>query len=232
MTKPEDLYRLQQVESELAETRRNLNKVQAELEDSGAVQHARAGLEQAEETLQVGSGQQRNLELELKSLSEKARTAEQRLYSGVVTNPKELADLQAEVAALGRRRQSLEENVLEAMILRDEAEKAVSGAASRLEATEREWSVGQEDLSSERDRISAELAELEREQKDLLPRIDEDDLAAFRALWDRKGGFAVARVEAGACSGCGVAIAPSLEWQLRQGKVANCNNCDRMLVRL
>ena len=103
MTKPEDLYRLQQLEAELAEKRRRLEEVQGQLEDSEGVQGVRAELEEAEEALRAKSGQQRDLELELKSLSEKATTAEQRLYSGAVTNPKELADLQAEVASLGSR---------------------------------------------------------------------------------------------------------------------------------
>ena len=165
-------------------------------------------------------------------IAEKAATAEQRLYSGAVTNPKELADLQAEGGSLGRRRQDLEERLLEAMIEREEAEDAASGGRSRLQSVQGDWSSQQSELSAELNGLRADLAALAKERDDLLPAIDEDDLAAFRSLWNRKGGVAVARVESGACGGCGVAVAPSLEWQLRQGEVACCNNCERILVRL
>jgi predicted nucleic acid-binding Zn-ribbon protein len=232
MTKPIDLYRLQQVETELDEKRKRLEQVEDQLEDSAVVTKAADALGHAEEQLQGKAAEQRDLELELKSLSQKAAGAEERLYSGAVTSPKELADLQAEVKSLGRRRQALEDGLLEAMIELEEAEEAVSSARARLEATQGEWSGQQSDLAAEQAHLRAELAKLEKERDRLLPRIGEEDLATFRSLWKRKGGLAVARVEDGTCGGCGVAIAPKTEWRLRHGELACCSNCDRILVRI
>ncbi|MEZ4515948.1 MAG: hypothetical protein R3C44_03590 [Chloroflexota bacterium] len=51
------------------------------------------------------------------SVNDKARRqSEQRLYSGDVKNPKELTDLQHEIESLGRRRDTLETDVLEALM--------------------------------------------------------------------------------------------------------------------
>jgi predicted nucleic acid-binding Zn-ribbon protein len=232
MTEPRDIFRLQQLETELAGKRSRLQEVEAELKNSAAVQEARVALEGGEQQLQKKVAQQRDLELEFKSLSQKAANAEKRLYSGVVSNPKELADLQAEVSSLARRRESLEERLLEAMIEREEAESVLAGARTVLQAAEDDWSTQQSSLSVEQGELRSDLAELGKERADLLPGIDDEDLAAFRSLWNRKGGVAVVRVESGTCGGCGVSISPKMEWQLRQGELACCSNCDRILVRI
>jgi predicted nucleic acid-binding Zn-ribbon protein len=171
------------------------------------------------------------LELEVQSLVDKTSRDEQRLYSGVIRNPKELEDLQAEVTALKRRRQQLEENLLEMMIEREDAETAQAQAQSHLDEVQTDWTARQADLVGEQEELQGELAEIEQARKTLLPSIDASDLRTYEALRRRKGGVAVALLRDSTCGACGVGIPPSLEWQLRQGKLAPCSNCERILVR-
>ncbi len=231
MTKGADLYRLQCLDSETDAKQRRLAEVEAALGESEALQEARQALESAQALVQRWALRQRDLELEIQSPSDKISRSEQRLYSGTVKNPKELADLQAEIASLRRRQQKLEDDLLEAMIEREEAETAQAQAEEHLNETQTCWSAQQADMMFEREALQAQLAEIEQARTSLLPSIEAGDLATYQALRHRKGGLAVAQVHDGACSVCGVAISPRLEWQLRHGEPACCNNCECIIVR-
>lgn len=230
MTELDDLYRLQCLDSERDEKQRRLMEVEAALKDNSALQQARRELSRAEKHAQERKIQERDLELEVDGLSARIERSEKRLYGGKVKNPKELADLQAELAALKRRRRRLEDDLLEAMIEREEAEGAHEQALARLDEVEFHWSARQADLKAEREELQTRLAEIQQERERLLPGIDASDLTDYKALRERRQGQAVAEVRGGACGACGVMISPRLEWQLRQGEVVHCGNCGRIVV--
>lgn len=231
MTKGADLYRLQCLDSEKDAKQRRLAEVEAALGESEALKQARQALESVQAQARQWALRQRDLELETQGLSDKISRSEKRLYSGAVKNPKELADLQAEVAALRRRRQKLEDDLLEVMIEREEAEATHTQAQEHLDETQARWSDQQAELVAERETLQEKLANIEQARADLLPSIEPGDLVVYQTLRRRKGGQVVVQVRDGACGGCGIAISPSLEWQLRQGKLVHCGNCDRIVVR-
>jgi predicted nucleic acid-binding Zn-ribbon protein len=231
MTKGADLYRLQCLDHEGDAKRRCLAEVEAALGESEPLQQARRALESAQALVKRWSLRQRDLELETLGVSDKISRSEERLYGGTVRNPKELAELQAEVAALRRRRQRLEDDLLTAMIELEEAEAAHADAHQHLDETQARWSAQQADLATEREGLQARLAEIEQARADVLPTIEAGDLATYQTLRRRKGGLAVVQVRNGACGGCGIAISPSLEWQLRHDELGACSNCGRIIVR-
>ncbi|MFQ6101743.1 MAG: zinc ribbon domain-containing protein [Anaerolineae bacterium] len=232
MTKGADLYRLQCLDTERDAKQRRLAEVEAALGESEVLKQARQALESAQAQVKKWALRQRDLELEIQGLADKISRSEKRLYSGVVKNPKELADLQAEVAALRRRRQKLEDDLLEAMIEREEADTTHAQAQEHLDEIQARWSDEQAGLVAEREALRGELAKIEQAQAGLLPSIEAHDLAVYQALRHRKGGQAVVQVHDGACGGCGIAISPSLEWRLRQGELVHCGNCERIVVRV
>jgi len=188
-------------------------------------------LESTQSLVKKWALRQRDLELEIQGLADKIVRSEQRLYSGVVKNPKELADQQAKIASLKRRRQKLEDDLLEAMIEREEAETARAQAQTHLDETHARWSTQQAALMAEREMLQKELAEIEQARASLLPSIAASDLATYQSLRRRKGGLAVVQVRDGAwCGGCGVLMSPSLKWQLRQEGAVCCGNCERFIV--
>jgi predicted nucleic acid-binding Zn-ribbon protein len=232
MTEGADLYRLQGLDSKGDKKRQRLAEVEAALGEDETLRQARRAVERAQERVRKWAVKQRDLELEVQGLADKISRDEQRLYSGVIRNPKELEDLQAEVAALKRRRQQLEEDLLEVMLEREEAEGAQAQAQKHLDGVQADWTAQQADLVGEREELQAELAEIEQARGALLPSIDAGDLRIYEALRRRKGGVAVALLRDDTCGACGVGISPNLEWQLRQGKLAPCSNCERILIRV
>ena len=230
MTNGENLYRLQGLDTESGGKRRRLVEVEAALAESQELQRARRIVESALASVRRCAIRQRDLDLELQGLAEEMSRSEQRLYGGAVKNPRELADLQAKVESLRRRRQTLEDDLLTAMIEREEAEETLAQARKHLEETEARCSLQQASLMVERDDLLARLADIDQARSKALASIAPGDLAAYQSLRNRKGGLAVARIRDGSCGACGVAVPPALKWQLREGKRVRCGNCERIIV--
>jgi predicted nucleic acid-binding Zn-ribbon protein len=224
------LYQLQLLDSEADAKRRRLAAVETSLGVSEALRQTRQAVERAE-ALAHGLGlQQLDLELELGALVDKADRAEELLYGGTIRNAKELEEHQAELTSLRRRQQNLEDDLLGVMIKREEAEVAASGLRTQRDRTEDEWAAEQARLRAESEALRARLAELEQARAGLLAQIEPADLATYRSLRQRKAGIAVALIADECCSSCGVAVTQGRRWQIREGKLVHCSNCERILV--
>jgi len=232
MTEGAALYRLQCLDSEGDLKQSRLTDVRAALGESEGLRQAHRAVESAQALVRKWKSRQQDLELKIQGLADKTSRSEQRLYSGVVTNPKELTDLQAEVASLRRRRHKLEDDLLEAMIEREEAEDAQAQAQQHLDETRTSWSAQQADLMAEQEVLEKRLEEIEQARTELLPSIGADDLETYKSLRRRKGGLAVTQMNGDACGVCGMAVSPNLKWQLRHEGLGTCSNCERIIVRL
>jgi predicted nucleic acid-binding Zn-ribbon protein len=230
MSRGRDLYHLQQLDSEWDVRQNRLAEIEAALKDDRALRKAYKSVEEAEKRAQKRYIKQLDLELEIQSLSDKLSRSEKRLYSGKVKNPKELTDLQAEVASLTRRRRQLEDTLLEAMIAREEAEENQDRAQAILEEVTTTWSTRQAELKAEREELEQRLEGIRQERETVMPRIEAGIVAAYESLRKQKGGQGVAAVHDDVCGACGVAISPAVEWKLREGELCYCDTCRRILV--
>jgi predicted nucleic acid-binding Zn-ribbon protein len=230
MSRAAALYHLQQVDLKLDGLRRELAAVAAQLVESPALLEARAALAADEDSLAGHEKRQRALEGELQVLIAKIAEVEQRLYGGKVGNPKELAELQKDVAALGRRRQALEDDELAEMLAIDEGRAAVQAAHARLAAVEAQWRHDQQDLLAERARLETLVAAVREERAMSARPVPADDLALYQSLRPRKGGQAVGVLRDGTCSACGVApSAARVAGARSDDALVRCGNCERIL---
>jgi len=133
MSQTLSLYRLQLIDHQMDQIRDQLKVVQAKLEDDLA-------LHQLSEQVQAAEGRCKSAELALhqaeavvKDQKVKIEQTESSLYSGKVHNPKELQDLQSDATSLKRRESELEDQLLEAMVRMEEAEKTVASLQSDLQ---------------------------------------------------------------------------------------------------
>jgi predicted nucleic acid-binding Zn-ribbon protein len=230
MSRGENLYHLQQLDTERDTGRRRLVEIEAALKDDRELREARRSLETAEERARKWTIRQRDLELEIQSLADKRTRSEKRLYGGQVKNPKELTDLQAEVASLQRRRQRLDDTLLEAMIEREEAEEARDQARIALDQAESDWTTRQARLKAEQGKLEQRLEAVQQERVAVLAGIEPTVVSTYESLRKQKRGQAVALVRDEICTGCGVTISPSVEWRLRQQELCYCDTCRRILV--
>jgi len=224
------LYRLQTIDLEISNGKRRLEEVEAGLGESEELRQAQRALQKAEDELNRWRTTLRDLELETRSLTAKITSVEERLYSGRVTNPKELANLQNEVSYLKRRRGELEDRQLEAMVEVEEHEADVDSKKASLAQVEAEWSDTQKQLTGERSELEERLAHLKNERAEVKGMIGAEDLALYGELCSRKGGRAVALLKGGVCQACRVTLPTSQARQARSGdSLIFCNSCQRIL---
>jgi predicted nucleic acid-binding Zn-ribbon protein len=181
----------------------------------------------------LGRSQQR-LEDEIASLTERANQAEKQLYSGAVSNPRELQALQDDVASIRRRIGQLEDDELEIMELTEpvDADRAeLVAERSRLEADTQRLDAELADAEAE---IAAELAGVRGERESAAADVPDDLWPEYDALRAQLGGVAIARLVGETCQGCHLAL-PAVEVdrirKLSLDEPVHCEECGRLLVR-
>lgn len=229
-----DVQALDSELSQLAHRQKNLPEHQqiAELDTQLAAHHERrvASETQVSDLERALKKQEQEVEL----VQTRRARDEDRLNSGAVTNPKDLTNLQNEIAALERRIATLEDEELELMETLEEARTTAAEVAELIATAEAQ----REELVAARDRQIAEFDErrvtLTADRADLEPRIPADLAALYAKLGAQHGGLAVAALERGRCGGCHLELNGS---DLREvmGKpaddVVRCPECSRILIR-
>ena len=155
---------------------------------------------------ELGRSQQR-LEDEIASLTERANQAEKQLYSGAVTNPRELQALQDDVASIRRRIGQLEDDELEIMELVEpvDAERTqLTGERERLDAEGARLRAALDEAESE---LAAQLAAVRAEREAAAAEVPDELWPEYDKLRVRFGGVGIARLVGSTCQGCHLALA-------------------------
>ena len=223
------LYQLQQIDTEFLEKKERLSEVLKAQKETAELLAARQRQETAVADLATWQKQHKVLNQELDGVNNKARRSEQRLYSGDVTNPKELSDLQQEIEALGRRRTMLEDEILEAMIMVEDTEAEETEANSELEQIESAWQKSQSGLKQDQNELALRLHELTGLRKQQAAKISPEYLSQYEQLRKRRGGLAVAVLKLNTCQGCLLTVSANKVRQAQEGAFVYCGGCGRIL---
>ncbi len=233
MIRGEALYQLQHIDQEFDQARRRVDEIQANLGETEELHQARRAQVEAQETYKEWALKMRHLELDVEGLGSEIAGNERRLYSGSVTNPKELGDLQENAASLKRRRAALEDEMLEAMIYSEEAETSLREHIAALDDVEAQWQTDQAALKDELGALEARLVQVEGEREQLRPTISSDDLAVYDNIQTRYGMVVVATLRDGVCSFCAVASSRIKLKKIKSHReLLQCGNCKRILLDL
>ena len=232
MTLIADLYALQEIDSQIDQHERALEDIRARYGESEAAAEARAEVAEYTAALPDLEARQRDLELQVASLKDKAAPVERKLYDGSVTNPKELTDLQRDLEQITRQRQELEEELLTVLEQVEAKRAGLQAARERLAQLEAEWTAAQAELHAEEQRLEAELATLRARRDTHVGRLPEPPVTTYDRLRRRRKGLAVVKVERGACLGCRLTVPTVVLQRARSGMNPNpvqCPSCERML---
>src|SRR5829696_2685944 len=188
----------------------------AKLEDAGAALDRQ--LTDVQRRRDELARSQQRLEDEIASLTERANQAEKQLYSGAVSNPRELQALQDDVASIRRRIGQLEDDELEIMVLTEPVD------AERLRA----------ELAESESELAAELGQVRAEREAAAKSVPDELWTEYDELRSRLGGVAIARLAGTTCQGCHLALSAVEVDRIRKlslDEAVHCEECGRLLVR-
>ena len=225
-----NIYRLQiidsrhdQVNARLAEIEKIMSEDPALLaaqmqykNAENAVKHARSVLKAAEDSVQA---QQIKIEQNTSSL-----------YGGRIHNPKELQDLQNDVATLKRYLSTLEDQQLEAMIALEKAEEECAQAEKIQQGEQARALNAHSTLAGEQFTLRKEFERLDTERMAVISSISPDVQKLYDRLRQQKRGLAVTTVHDSSCDACGSTFTPAeLQTARSPNQMSFCPTCGRIL---
>ena len=229
MSQTAALYYLQTLDNDNETGQKRLAEIRELLGRDEAMCAAQSAHEEAEAALRASRGHTRDLELEMTSLESKIKSTEERLYNGSVSNPRELQNMQDEVASLRHRISVLEEQLLEAMAAVEEREANAEVTRGQLEAVSHERADELGALTGEKAQIESRLETLAEEIRQARERVLAEHLRLYDDLRKKRKGVVVVQVIDGVCGVCGVAPTSSQAQRVRHGEVECCPTCGRIL---
>jgi predicted nucleic acid-binding Zn-ribbon protein len=157
-----------------------------------------------------------------------------RLDAGQVSSPRDLENLQSEIASLERRQADLEDAVLAVMERSEEADRRQQALLQEQAALASQ----REQVAARRDAALSEIAELAAKARDDRARIAAEVPADLLGLYDRiraQHTVGAAALRQGRCEGCHLSLNTVDLGRIRAAppdEVIRCEECRRILVRL
>ncbi len=230
MSLPFKLYRLQQIDT-------HQDRLSARIDEIETLRQKDENLFAAIESHAKTNAVLQRLSTELKRAEENVRdqrikieTSEAALYGGKIRNPKELQDLQQEIASLKKYLSVLEERQFELMLEIEEAEKAYSEASISLSLETSRNENTLVDLNKEEENLKNELTHLSDERQAAQAAFNPNEIHLYESLRKQRRGVAVARVVNKACSACGSTLSAALlQAAYSPGQISRCETCGRIL---
>lgn len=224
------LYRLQQVDSQIDQIQTRLKVIRETLENDLELQAATRQFTSADNDYADAQRALKQSEAEVEKQRIKIEQAEASLYGGRVHNPKELQDLQKDVASLKRYLETLEERELEAMLRVETSEKESQAARANLNHVQSNRSDQNRDLTQERELLHKNLERLNTERQAVVRDLAQQQLGVYDRLRQQRRGIAVTTISDAACAACGTTLTPSQQQNARStSQLFNCPSCGRIL---
>jgi predicted nucleic acid-binding Zn-ribbon protein len=222
------LYQLQCLDLEIESAEKSLADAQAKLNENKELLQARAGRAAAQSELDALLKTQKGNDDAIADITAKITVTNESLYSGRVSNPKELGSLQQELDSLIKQRNPLEDRALSLMEQVESAKARLDEAGEQLKAVESRMREEHKSLHAQIDELNAGLAGLGEKRTQALASIPADEVSFYSDIKTRRG-VAVARIDRGTCGSCRISLSSAELQRARGGRIVQCSSCRRIL---
>jgi len=223
------LYRLQQSDLQLEDNAEALSRLEGSSEGSEALRQAEAAWEKAKAEKREGDRKLKNAELQLASLENEKKQTQEKLYSGKVTNSKELSQLEKDLESLGKRRSQLDGEVLDFMDKLEKADALLVSSERKLAETKSQDAESHAAGESRKAELQKLRGELEARRQSLVQSLDEAILEKYQDLRKRHAGLAIVKLQKNSCGGCFMLVPESSIQKVKVLELEYCSSCGRIL---
>jgi predicted nucleic acid-binding Zn-ribbon protein len=224
------LHELQQIDTAISELQADLRA----LDDGSALRERVAAAEQELERRRGSHHDnhavQSKKEAELEKADGKRKALMAKAYGGTIANPKELETLEKEIAALGRTKDRLENELLELFDTVDAENQAVREQEKLIDQLKAELGRVVETYEAERTRLAGEVETLRQEREQVSASVAPESLETYERIRGRSGHLGVAVIQGRVCTACRVNLPIVQIARLIEGRdFERCESCMRLL---
>jgi uncharacterized protein len=225
----EHLIRLQQLETDAGERKRQLADLPTRVtEADAAVAAARTARDAAAALVSENQASRRAADRELGVVQSRLTKFKDQLME-VKTN-KEYTTMQHEIATAEEGVRNFEDRILTLMMQADELTASVKAAEAALAAEERKAAAVRTEVETERGRLEAELAGLTSTRAAIEQQMEPEYVRLFNDNVAARRGIAVSAIRDGHCQACQVTVRPQQIMMARRGdEIVLCESCKRIL---
>ena len=135
-----------------------------------------------------------------------------------------------EIELARKKKDSLEESVLEVLEQVEQNENQQKELQTRVGEIEQTFARAKAQLEAEGSSLDQELSSLEQDHGELTTQVERGLLSRYLKLKSLRKGFAIAKVQSGACLGCRLQLPPQLVADVKRAdELLNCSYCHRIL---
>ncbi|MBS1715420.1 MAG: hypothetical protein JST30_13910 [Armatimonadetes bacterium] len=226
------LYKLHLIDSALYEFQQRAKALDVGRDEAAQIKEIESDPDGVLGTARKLSAEMKDAELEQKGLADKVKKFESDLYGGKVVNPREVENLEKEIASLKERSGKIDDRLLElyeevppAKAKAEEAERRISALrgtiAEKQSAAKEEHVRLQEAYKREAAKRATAKAAVPGPLFSLYERIREKSDVGMAMVSDDHR-----------CEACGMPVSEKFFDALVHDKVMQCENCRRILFRL
>lgn len=225
-----NLYRLQQLDTRLAQIESRQKIIAEALESNAQLKEAKSNLDLTSNRRLMVSRELKEKEKEASERKIKIERIESNLYAGTIHNPKELQGLQAELDALKRNLASLEDQELQDMLALDVIQGEYNIVSENYNEILNRVAQENEELVIEQGNLQKEAERLSVERQATTQSIDNKYLSLYDEIREQRHGIAVTTISDNSCDSCGAVLTPAQKQSAHHShQLFRCPSCGRFI---
>ena len=224
------LSRLQKIDTELDQISARQQEIQRIIKDETELNEVKNRLSDAEDQIRTFQKQLQDVEEKNHQYQIKLQESEHALYGGKIRLPRELQDLQNEIASLKKQITIQDDAQFSGMMQMEDLEKNRSVIQAELGEMQSVFATRVAAAKGEFSALDRKKENLLTEKHAVIQNLEEPQLQQYETLRKSKRGLAVALVSEQACTGCGSTLTPA-DWQAARSpqRLVLCATCGRIL---
>ena len=224
------LYQLQNIDSEIDRIKKRIDAINTIISSDQEIKNSLSALEGSKKKHALQMKAMEKIETEISKNKTKINQSEDKLYSGIVKNPKELQSLQTEIKSIKNRISDLEDQQLEIMLVLEELELEINQKNTEHNQLVEEKTKINAALLFEKKELEIDLQKQLTQRAPALNQISSEVLQKYNHLRKIRSGVAVAILDDNTCSACGTSLTSADVQKVRAHDADYfCSTCKRFL---
>jgi len=226
------LFRLQSIDTTIFRIYARIAQIDQTLNDNTIITEIEQEISEMKNLFDEHNRSLKLVTNQVESAQLKLKFNQNALFSGKISNPKELRDLEQEAEALKRFLSKLEEDQFECMLAVEETQISLQNTEKKLMDTKARKLETDSNLLGEKLKMERDLPSLLHQKQTIFYGIDPEIQKVYSNLLMTKNGLAIVEVVDDACSACGYELTPADQQSARSpASLLRCKVCSRILFK-